>query len=118
MLRWSLPRLRRAAAQVLAAGLKAADPETLIRRNLRIRGSAVEVGGRAYRLRRGRIVLLAVGKAAGRMARAAEERLGPHLSDGLAIDVSAHVRLKRVRLHVAGHPVPDGRGAAAAQEVE
>ena len=52
------------------------------------------------------------------MARAAEDVLGPALSDALAVDVSDHIPLARTRRLVAGHPVPDEAGRRAADEVE
>src|SRR4029450_7576998 len=61
--------LRRAASAIPAPPLPAADPERLVRRELRAR----DVGGR------GRLVLVAVGKAAVPMARAAERVLGSRL---------------------------------------
>src|SRR5439155_10589995 len=70
------------------------------------------------RLGRGRLVVIAAGKAASSMARAAEEALGPALSEALAVDVSARIPLARTRRLLAGHPVPDEAGRRAADEVE
>jgi len=52
------------------------------------------------------------------MARAAEEALGPALSESLAVDVSDRIPLARTRRLLAGHPVPDEAGRRAADEVE
>jgi glycerate 2-kinase len=52
------------------------------------------------------------------MARAAEDVLGDALSEGLAVDTSDLVPLQRTRRRLAGHPLPDARGVAAAREVE
>jgi len=52
------------------------------------------------------------------MARAAEDVLGPVLSDALAVDVSDRIPLARTRRLLAGHPVPDEAGRRAADEVE
>jgi hydroxypyruvate reductase len=109
--------LRRIAAAVLRAGLRAADPERLVSAHLSARGPVVRVAGTDYR-RTGRLVLVAAGKAACRMARAAEQALGGALDEALAVDTSATVPLERTRLRLAGHPVPDERGQAAAAEVE
>jgi hydroxypyruvate reductase len=76
------------------------------------------VAGHVHRWGRGRVVVLAAGKAAARMARAAEDVLGDRLDEGLAVDVSRSAPLARTRLLLAGHPVPDSRGLAAAHEVE
>jgi glycerate 2-kinase len=88
-----------------------------VRRNLRLRGRRLEVAGRSYPVGRGRLVLVAAGKAAGPMAAVAEEILGPQLSQGLAV-CPASWPLRRTELRLAGHPLPDARGEAAADEVE
>jgi hydroxypyruvate reductase len=63
-------------------------------------------------------VLVAAGKAASAMARAAEGVLGDALSEALAVDTSDRVTLDRTRRILAGHPVPDESGQRAADEVE
>ncbi len=118
--RWDRGRLRRAAREILAAGLEAADPERLVRRHLRVDDDSLTVAGVRHRFRKGRrVVLIAAGKAAGTMARAAEEVLGDRISEGLAVDiVEARPPLARTRLRIARHPLPDRRGLRAAAEVE
>ncbi len=116
--RWDRLRLRRAAASILASGLSAAHPRRLVRKHLRRRGSILILPGFHHRLDRGRVVLVAAGKAASAMARAAEQILGERIAEGLAVDTAEREPLGRVRLKVAGHPVPDRRGLEAAAEVE
>jgi hydroxypyruvate reductase len=109
-------RLRRTAAAILQAGLRAADPRPLVARELRVREGVLEVAG--LRHRRGRLLLLAVGKAAVPMAAAAERALGELPYQGLAVAPTASAGLAKTRLLLAGHPIPDARGLAAAAEVE
>lgn len=116
--RWSRARLRAAAQPILREALLAADPHRLVRRQLRVRAGALEAAGLRHRLGRGRVALVAVGKAAVPMARAAEEVLGDRLADGIAVSTAATDPLRKVRLLTASHPVPDARGLAAAAEVE
>ena len=116
--RWSRARLRAAARAILHEALVAADPRRLVRRQLKVRAGVLEAAGVRHRLGRGRIAIVAVGKAAVPMARAAEEVLGDRLSAGLAVSTAAQGPLDRVRLRTASHPVPDARGLAAAAEVE
>jgi hydroxypyruvate reductase len=115
---WDRSRLREAASTILSDALRAADPAALVRRSLRVRGGTLEVGGLRQPLGGGRLVLLAVGKAAATMARAAEQALGRHLDAGLAVASATFPGLERTRLMVAGHPIPDARGEAAAGEAE
>ena len=56
-----------------------------MRQQLRLRGRRLEVGGFSHALGRGKVVLVAVGKASVEMARAAEAVLGEHLAAGLAV---------------------------------
>lgn len=115
---WSRARLRGAAQAILREALLAAEPQRLVRRHLRLRKGALEVAGLRHPLGRGRLVVVAAGKAAFAMARAAEEALGGYVSDGLAISSSAQGTLERIRPRIASHPIPDARGALAAEEAE
>ena len=115
----SRAQLRATAAGILSAALRAAAPGPLVSRNLKLRGRVLEAGGTRCRLGRGRIVLVAVGKAALEMAREAELLLGDRLAEGIAVATTAPKHpLARVRVREAGHPIPDARGIAAALEVE
>jgi hydroxypyruvate reductase len=109
--------LRRAAAAILRSGLAAADPARLVRRHLQARGPLCRVAGVEHRTDRGRLCLVAAGKAAPAMARAAEEALGERLGPSLAVSSAAGPSLSRTRLILASHPVPDERGRAAADAV-
>ena len=116
--RWTRPRLRAAAQAILREALLAADPRRLVLRQLKVRAGALEAAGVRHPLGRGRVALVAVGKAALPMARAAEETLGDRLAEGIAVSTASVGELARVRLVTASHPVPDARGIAAAAEVE
>jgi glycerate 2-kinase len=115
--RWPRARLRAAAQAILREALLAADPHRLVRRQLKLRAGVLEAAGVRHRLGRGRVAVVAAGKAAVPMARAAEEVLGDRLALGLAVTTATQGELARVRLRTASHPVPDARGLAAAAEV-
>jgi hydroxypyruvate reductase len=72
--------------------------------------------------RRGRVVLVAAGKAAAAMAAGAFARWPKSIDDGLVVTVPPlpHERIVdprgRARLHAASHPLPDARSVAAAEE--
>ncbi|HEV7499971.1 MAG TPA: glycerate-2-kinase family protein, partial [Vicinamibacteria bacterium] len=110
--------LRRAAAAILAAGLRAADPGRLVHAALRLHGRRLLAGGASYALGPGRLVLVAAGKASVAMAQAAEDVLGARLTDALAVSNAPGAELGRTRLLLSGHPLPDARGLAAAAAVE
>lgn len=66
----------------------------------------------------GKIILIAAGKAGYEMARAAAERLGGRISDGVVITKYGHVKgeIEGVRCFEAGHPIPDENGFSATQK--
>ena len=66
-----------------------------------------------------RVHLVAVGKAAWQMAKAASDYLGDRLLDGMVITKYGHVKgeLSRIECFEAGHPVPDENGFAASRRV-
>lgn len=57
----------------------------------------------------GKVVLVAAGKAAWQMAKAASDYLGDRISDGVVVTKYDHVmgEIAHVRCFEAGHPVPD-----------
>jgi hydroxypyruvate reductase len=100
-------RLRRAAAAILAAGLRAVAPGPLVRRELRRLGLTRGTG---------RLVVIAAGKAAPGMAAAAEAVLGDAISGGLVVSNEPGPR-SRLERHLASHPLPGASGLRAADEV-
>jgi hydroxypyruvate reductase len=116
--RWTRDRLRGAVRSIFEAALAAADPHALVRRSLAVRAGVLHAADVRHPLRRGRVAVVAAGKAAVPMARAVEGALGRHLSHGIAVSTAESGDLARVRLLTASHPVPDARGLAAAAEVE
>ena len=79
--------------------------------------AAVKKALMGYTFSAGRIVLVAAGKAAWQMARAAAEVLGDRIHDGIVITKYDHVmgEIPRVLCCEAGHPVPDENSFAATQ---
>lgn len=66
----------------------------------------------------GRVFVVGAGKASFRIAQALEEILGERLTGGLVVAKRGQPGgLRRLRLHLAGHPIPDVDGLAAAREV-
>ena len=80
--------------------------------------AAVEKALRGHTFGAGRIVLVAVGKAAWQMARAAADVLGERIDCGIVITKYDHVmgEIPRVTCMEAGHPVPDAASFAATRE--
>jgi hydroxypyruvate reductase len=115
-----------AITRVMAAALAAVEPAAAVRRVLRRSGHTLQIGERSFDLRAlGRILVVGAGKAGAPMARAVADLLGDRLSAGLVVvkegyleaQSAAQTRSNLLRFHEAGHPVPDTRGVAAAEQI-
>jgi len=109
-------RLRSAARRILRKGLAAVEPGSLVRAHLRVRGQTVCAGRHRF-TKPQRVFVVAVGKAATSMARAAHEALGSLVTSAIVIAPVKPPRLPRTLGFVAGHPVPDAAGVRAGREV-
>ncbi len=103
--------MRRDAEVIIQAALAACLPDAAVRRALE-----------GKRFSGGKLVLLAIGKAAWQMAATAAEVLGERLTTGLVITKYGHGNgaIPRCEVLEAGHPVPDEnslRGAQAAVQL-
>ncbi|MBO6041473.1 MAG: glycerate kinase [Oscillospiraceae bacterium] len=98
--------LRQDAERIVSRAVAAVLPDEAVRRTLR-----------DYRSAGGRTILVAAGKAAWQMARAAAEILG-RVDDGIVITKYGHVMgdIPGVNCLEAGHPVPDENSFAAAKK--
>lgn len=98
--------LRQDADRIIAASLAAVQPDAAVQRALS-----------AFERRAGKTVLVAAGKAAWQMARAAVSCLG-RVDDGIVITKYGHGKgdIPGVSVREAGHPIPDENGFAATAE--
>ena len=97
--------LRDTADQIIRASLRAVQPDAAVQRALQ-EFSCV-----------GRVVLIAIGKAAWAMANAAWDTLSTRITSGAVITKYGHSRgpIGPLQIFEAGHPVPDEAGLHAAQ---
>ena len=103
--------------EILSTGLAAADPAEAVRRSLRVDGSEISVGGRTFEAES--VSVVAAGKAAGAMARAAEEVFGDRISGGLVVTKDGHdPGPEGFETVFASHPEPDERSVEAARRVQ
>jgi hydroxypyruvate reductase len=114
-----LEELRKAARRIFEAALQAVDPGEAIRRHLAREGTRLRVDqGELDLARIGEVVVVGCGKAAAPMAAAVEEILGDRITRGIVVTKYGHVQpTARIRIHEAGHPVPDEAGMAGAQGI-
>lgn len=102
-----MTNMRTEARQVIDASLRAVLPDSAVQRALQ-----------HFTPPKGRLVLVALGKAAWQMAAAASACLGDAISDGIVITKYGHAQgpLPPLRIREAGHPVPDQNSFAATEE--
>lgn len=104
--------------QILQAALAAADPAGAVRRHLTRKGNEVVAGPYRYRLGKGRIFVIAAGKAALSMGKAALAVLGDAVAGGVLIAKQSQAGVPRhytatapsgapVSFYEAAHPVSD-----------
>ena len=99
------PSLLTQARQIIDAAISAVLPDEAVRQAL----EDITFPGR--------VILVAAGKAAWRMAKTARELLGPAITDGIVITKYGHPEgpIEGLDCREAGHPVPDAAGFAATQ---
>ena len=101
--------LRRDARRILKAALRAADPSAAVEAALTSRRDLD---------RYERIFVVGAGKATGTMARSAERILGKRITAGsINVKDGDPVKLRRIEVHPASHPIPDARGVAGAKRI-
>ncbi len=135
---------RRVVLDILEAGLRAGDPYPEVLRLIRVEGNRLIVGNEDQRNRPlpplhsgyrpgaqvppgpfefdlnavNNIYVVGGGKAAQRMAEAIEHILGDRITDGqVNAKKGDSVRLKRINVTLAGHPIPDADSVAGSQRI-
>lgn len=113
--------------RIIDAALAAVDPYWAIKRVVQTHAAGLKIGQQHYGLDKyQRVVLVGLGKAAYPMAVAMEELLGNQLETGIIVTKDGYAKsangaklqpLRRTQVYETGHPLPDERGIAAAQEI-
>jgi hydroxypyruvate reductase len=107
---------------IWAAALLRVQPAVVVGRSLAGAGDrGVRIAGEDVLLApRARCRLLAIGKAAAPLARAALQQLGERVGDALVVTKTGHAGGRvppRLRIVEAAHPLPDEQSAAAGQAI-
>ena len=99
---------------IFAAALKAADPAGAAGKYAEVLRSIYD-GGTFTRL-----LVIGFGKAAVQMARPVDEALADLVTGGVIITRYGHAEqhgLKKIKVHEAGHPLPDANGVKGAADI-
>ncbi len=109
--------MRKDLEEIFSAGLAAADPAEAVSRSLHVEGGSLAASGRSFDAEN--VFVVAAGKAAGAMARAAAELLGDRVSGGLVVTKYGHEPgPEGFETVFSSHPEPDERGVEAARKVQ
>ena len=99
--------LRRAALNIVEAGLHAIDTEEVVRNTVRREGDELVIDGERIPLKGpGRLLVAGVGKCAARAAAELEHILGDQLHAGLIIAVGEVPPMRKITVHHGTHPFP------------
>src|SRR5215217_907746 len=103
------------------AAIAAVDVRAAVERSLQIEGDRLIIPPAACEIALaevGRVIVVAVGKAAAAMAAAAEDLLSERITAGMALTKYGHGQPTRlIPVREAAHPTPDAAGLAAAEEL-
>ena len=105
--------------QIFQAGLQAVDPVEAINRHVTLNDKVLSISDRQFNLKDyDRILVVGAGKAGAPMAKAMEDLLGNHISDGVVVVKDEHgLPLEKIKVREASHPVPDERGVKGTEEI-
>ena len=99
--------LREQAERIIKAALSAAQPDSAVKKALQNADFSA-----------GKLILVAAGKAAWQMAKAAYEELGDRINSGVVITKYGHSqgKISDFAIYEAGHPVPDENSFLATEK--
>lgn len=105
--------------RILADALQAVDPAQAVRRCVQRDGHRLLIGDRSYDLDAvHRLLVVGAGKAGAPMAQAIEDILGDRIGAGVIIVKEGYAaEVDKLKIVEAGHPIPDARGVAGADEI-
>jgi hydroxypyruvate reductase len=115
----SLKQMRQQAEEIFQAAIKAVDPIAAVLRSVKLVDGGLEAGEHRFEFTDyDHILVVGAGKAGAPMAKALEDILGDLIADGVVVVKEGHgLPLKYIRIHEAGHPVPDARGVYGAEDI-
>ncbi|MFA5987626.1 MAG: DUF4147 domain-containing protein [Candidatus Paceibacterota bacterium] len=109
---------RKAALEILEAGLEVIDTKHVIERSVRTAGDDVFVLDRKIEMGQKGLYFVGVGKCATDSAIALEKILGDRLVGGILVDVCAPSNLlEKIRCLEGTHPMPSEKNINAAREI-
>lgn len=103
------------ALNLMEEAIKSADPYKAVKRALKVEDNRLIIKGKEFPIK-GKVYVLAFGKAACSMAQAVETILGDKIAEGIAVTKYGYsLPLKKIKVIEAGHPIPDENSMRGAQ---
>ncbi|MBI5401585.1 DUF4147 domain-containing protein [Candidatus Wolfebacteria bacterium] len=94
------------------------QPKQFIPGAVKLHGNKLSVKGKDFSLIGKRVFVIGIGKASVEMALEIEKILGPdRITAGLVITNRTIVKLKKIKVHLADHPLPSARGWQGAKKI-
>jgi len=105
--------------EIFFHSLEAVDPTKLTASCLKLTNEVLKVGGIEFDLSRwDSIHVIGMGKASAKMAFTLEQILGERIKGGLVlIPYQTRMELKRIKIHIGGHPIPNEAGMEGTQRM-
>ncbi len=108
--------LRKTALSIAEAGLEAIDTKKVMGAAVAVRGNALHIQRRKYRLKKNGVFVVAIGKCADEMASALAARLGDNLHGGFVLDIEKR-QVDKMECWQGTHPLPSAENVAAAKKL-
>ena len=110
---------REKAEQIFISGVRSVMADKLINGIMSLSGSVLRIGELSFSLENiGNIFVIGAGKASAAMGHHVENILGNLITEGHIIVKYQHsVKLKKIKVTEAGHPVPDLNGFRASEDI-
>jgi len=112
--------LRKRALDIIAAGICRVLPPNIMKSAVSYDavGGSLIVNGDRYPVSGGRVFVVGGGKASGLMAAALEDIIRPeNITAGVVNCKSGDYQTRRIKIVVAGHPIPDRNGVSGVREM-
>ncbi len=112
-------QMKKNAYDIFLSGLQAADPVYAISKHVTLKNHTLYIGNALFNLKKyKKVIVIGTGKAAASMASALEDIISDYISDGIIVVKDGHgLLLKKIKVHEAGHPVPDKRGILGTNKI-
>ncbi|OYT30812.1 MAG: hypothetical protein B6U94_05240 [Thermofilum sp. ex4484_79] len=111
--------IRKKAVLLAMEGISAADPETAIKKNVKVEGSSIIVQDKRFPLKES-IYVIGAGKASGKMAKAIEELLGDRIEEGVVVvpeETVSAFQSSRIEFIGSTHPIPSEKSVVAGERI-